>query len=176
MAVLHLARPASDLCVLCRVSCELVLNLTFIKEMLCRGPSQNPDEAQHPHEVGELEAWRGRGLQRSSVWPVCPHRASGTLPQVKALAVEAGVRFLTLGFDPTSAPEDEPIMPKNRYDIMRAYMPTKGTLGLDMMLRSCTIQVRRKNGAHDLRLYLGVESRSPYKLSPPSSSSGCAFG
>ena len=31
-------------------------------------------------------------------------------------------------------------MPKARYDIMRAYMPTKGTLGLDMMLRTCTVQ------------------------------------
>jgi glutamate--cysteine ligase len=31
-------------------------------------------------------------------------------------------------------------MPKARYDIMRAYMPTVGTLGLDMMLRSTTIQ------------------------------------
>ena len=32
-------------------------------------------------------------------------------------------------------------MPKARYDIMRRYMPTKGKLGLDMMLRSCTVQV-----------------------------------
>ena len=31
-------------------------------------------------------------------------------------------------------------MPKGRYDIMRAYMPKKGNLGLDMMLRTCTIQ------------------------------------
>ena len=53
------------------------------------------------------------------------------------------MRFLTLGFDPTTSSEDVPIMPKNRYDIMRAYMPTRGTLGLDMMLRSCTIQVRQ---------------------------------
>lgn len=60
---------------------------------------------------------------------------------MKALASEVGVRFLTLGFDPSSATEDVPLMPKNRYDIMRAYMPTKGTLGLDMMLRTCTIQV-----------------------------------
>eukprot|EP00208_Stichococcus_sp_RCC1054_P003230 CAMPEP_0206138460 /NCGR_PEP_ID=MMETSP1473-20131121/3343_1 /ASSEMBLY_ACC=CAM_ASM_001109 /TAXON_ID=1461547 /ORGANISM="Stichococcus sp, Strain RCC1054" /LENGTH=446 /DNA_ID=CAMNT_0053531905 /DNA_START=453 /DNA_END=1793 /DNA_ORIENTATION=+ len=61
--------------------------------------------------------------------------------QVKTLAKEAGVQFLTVGFDPLSAKEDVPIMPKARYDIMRAYMPTVGTLGLDMMLRSCTIQV-----------------------------------
>jgi glutamate--cysteine ligase len=32
-------------------------------------------------------------------------------------------------------------MPKGRYGIMRRYMPTKGALGLDMMLRSCTVQV-----------------------------------
>jgi hypothetical protein len=30
---------------------------------------------------------------------------------------------------------------EGRYDIMRAYMPKKGKLGLDMMLRTCTVQV-----------------------------------
>jgi glutamate--cysteine ligase len=32
-------------------------------------------------------------------------------------------------------------MPKGRYKIMTAYMPKVGTLGLDMMYRSCTVQV-----------------------------------
>ena len=32
-------------------------------------------------------------------------------------------------------------MPKGRYAIMRAYMPRVGSLGLDMMLRTCTVQV-----------------------------------
>ena len=63
---------------------------------------------------------------------------------MKTLAAEVGVRFLSIGFDPRSATEEVPIMPKARYDIMRAYMPTVGTLGLDMMLRSTTIQVRRQ--------------------------------
>jgi glutamate--cysteine ligase len=31
-------------------------------------------------------------------------------------------------------------MPKGRYRIMRDYMPKKGSLGLDMMLRTCTVQ------------------------------------
>ena len=31
-------------------------------------------------------------------------------------------------------------MPKGRYAIMRRYMPKLGTLGLDMMLRTCTVQ------------------------------------
>ena len=32
-------------------------------------------------------------------------------------------------------------MPKGRYQIMRDYMPKVGRLGLDMMLRTCTVQV-----------------------------------
>ena len=34
-----------------------------------------------------------------------------------------------------------PIMPKGRYAIMLRHMPRVGNLGLDMMLRTCTIQV-----------------------------------
>jgi glutamate--cysteine ligase len=37
--------------------------------------------------------------------------------------------------------DETPMMPKGRYKIMRAYMPKKGTRGLDMMFRTCTIQV-----------------------------------
>ena len=38
------------------------------------------------------------------------------------------------------------MMPKGRYDIMKAYMPRVGGLGLDMMFRSCTIQARAAAG------------------------------
>lgn len=54
---------------------------------------------------------------------------------------ELNIGFLGLGFHPTLTREDIPVMPKARYDIMRAYMPKKGNLGLDMMLRTCTVQV-----------------------------------
>jgi glutamate--cysteine ligase len=63
------------------------------------------------------------------------------LAQVKEVAGELGVGFLGLGFDPKWSRAEVPVMPKGRYVIMRAYMPTKGRLGLDMMLRSCTVQV-----------------------------------
>ena len=33
-----------------------------------------------------------------------------------------------------------PVMPKGRYAIMLNYMPKVGSLGLDMMLRTCTVQ------------------------------------
>ena len=62
------------------------------------------------------------------------------LEEVKTVADELGVGFLGLGFDPLWKRGDIPVMPKGRYDIMRAYMPKVGTLGLDMMLRTCTIQ------------------------------------
>jgi glutamate--cysteine ligase len=64
------------------------------------------------------------------------------LYQAKAISEEVGVGFLGLGFDPKSSIPEVPMMPKNRYKIMRNYMPKVGTMGLDMMFRSCTIQVR----------------------------------
>lgn len=63
------------------------------------------------------------------------------LYQVKAVAEEMGLGFLGIGFQPKWAVKDIPIMPKGRYKIMRDYMPKVGTLGLDMMFRTCTVQV-----------------------------------
>ena len=63
------------------------------------------------------------------------------LAQVKEIAGELGVGMLGAGFIPKWKREDISWMPKGRYKIMREYMPQKGNLGLDMMLRSCTVQV-----------------------------------
>jgi glutamate--cysteine ligase len=63
------------------------------------------------------------------------------LKQVRAVASELGLGVLGLGFHPTARREDIPWMPKGRYQVMRQYMPKKGKLGLDMMLRTCTVQV-----------------------------------
>jgi hypothetical protein len=52
------------------------------------------------------------------------------------------VGFLGLGFQPKWGVADTPVMPKGRYEIMRKYMPTVGSMGLDMMFRTTTIQVR----------------------------------
>ncbi|MDN5937842.1 MAG: glutamate-cysteine ligase family protein, partial [Salinisphaera sp.] len=68
------------------------------------------------------------------------------LKQVKAVAADLGLGMLGLGFTPQDRREDMPWMPKARYDIMRAYMPTRGNLGLDMMLRSATVQVNLDYG------------------------------
>ena len=60
--------------------------------------------------------------------------------QVKAIGETTGTGFLGLGLWPDKTREELPIMPKGRYDIMLRHMPRVGTMGLDMMLRTCTIQ------------------------------------
>ena len=62
------------------------------------------------------------------------------LKQVKEVGAELGLGFLGLGMWPDKARSDLPIMPKGRYEIMLRHMPRVGTMGLDMMLRTCTIQ------------------------------------
>ena len=63
------------------------------------------------------------------------------LNQVRTVADELDVAFMGSGFQPKWRRDDMPVMPKGRYGIMRAYMPKRGDLGLDMMLRTCTVQV-----------------------------------
>jgi len=63
------------------------------------------------------------------------------LMQINEIAEPLGIGFLGLGASPKWSLEETPRMPKSRYDIMTAYMPTVGTQGLDMMYRTCTIQV-----------------------------------
>jgi glutamate--cysteine ligase len=63
------------------------------------------------------------------------------LYEVKTVSRQLDLNFLGLGFHPTATREAMPWMPKGRYAIMKAYMPKKGNLGLDMMLRTTTIQV-----------------------------------
>ncbi|TMM48986.1 glutamate--cysteine ligase [Qipengyuania marisflavi] len=63
------------------------------------------------------------------------------LAQVKQVGEKLGVGFLGLGMWPDKTRAELPVMPKGRYEIMMRHMPRVGTLGLDMMLRTCTIQV-----------------------------------
>ncbi|WP_294288768.1 glutamate--cysteine ligase [uncultured Sphingomonas sp.] len=62
------------------------------------------------------------------------------LKQVKAVGEKLGIGFLGLGMWPDKTRDDLPRMPKGRYGIMLNHMPRVGSLGLDMMLRTCTIQ------------------------------------
>ena len=62
------------------------------------------------------------------------------LAQVREVARPLGIGFLGLGMTPKWSRAQIPVMPKGRYKIMTAYMPKVGTLGLDMMYRTCTVQ------------------------------------
>lgn len=62
------------------------------------------------------------------------------LKQVKAIGEKFGIGFLGLGMWPDKTRAELPIMPKGRYAIMMRHMPRVGSMGLDMMLRTCTIQ------------------------------------
>ncbi len=62
------------------------------------------------------------------------------LRQVREVCDELGLGMLGLGFDPKWRRDEIGWMPKGRYRIMRDYMPKKGRRGLDMMLRTCTVQ------------------------------------
>ncbi|PWW01566.1 glutamate--cysteine ligase [Hoeflea marina] len=63
------------------------------------------------------------------------------LAQVREIAEPLGIGFLGLGGSPKWTRAETPRMPKSRYDIMTNYMPKVGSQGLDMMYRTCTIQV-----------------------------------
>jgi glutamate--cysteine ligase len=67
--------------------------------------------------------------------------AARHLGQCKMIGDKLGLGFLGTGMWPDKRREDLPRMPKGRYAIMLNYMPKVGSLGLDMMLRTCTIQV-----------------------------------
>jgi glutamate--cysteine ligase len=65
----------------------------------------------------------------------------GHLDQCRAAGAPLGIGFLGVGFSPNWTLAETPRMPKQRYRIMTRYMPKVGTRGLDMMYRTCTIQV-----------------------------------
>lgn len=63
------------------------------------------------------------------------------LATLREVAEPLGIRFLGMGGSPKWTFAETPRMPKSRYGIMSRYMPKVGSKGLDMMYRTCTIQV-----------------------------------
>jgi glutamate--cysteine ligase len=87
--------------------------------------------------AGQLEL---SGAMVDNVHETCCE-VSNHLFEVKSVADELRLGFLGMGFQPKWSRDEMPWMPKGRYKIMRDYMPKVGTLGLDMMKRTCTVQV-----------------------------------
>ena len=96
-----------------------------------------PDGSISLEPAGQFEL---SGAPLDNLHETCAE-AARHLEQVKAVGDRLGLGFLGLGMWPDKRREDLPVMPKGRYAIMMRHMPKVGDLGLDMMLRTCTIQV-----------------------------------
>ncbi len=79
------------------------------------------------------------GAPLDSIHQTC-NELMAHLAQLREVAKPLGIGFLGLGMTPDWTRADMPAMPKGRYKIMTNYMPKVGTLGLDMMYRTCTVQ------------------------------------
>ena len=102
------------------------------------------------------------------------------LREVHEVAGPLGLGFAPLGFHPLATRDAMPWMPKGRYAIMRQYMPKVGGMGLDMMLRTCTVQVNLDFGdeadmVEKLRVSLALQplatalfANSPFMEGKPS--------
>lgn len=87
--------------------------------------------------AGQLEL---SGAPLETIHDTCKE-VGGHLREVREVADELQLGFLGMGFQPKWRRDEMPWMPKGRYRIMRDYMPRVGKLGLDMMTRTCTVQV-----------------------------------
>src|SRR5918998_4407343 len=96
-----------------------------------------PDGTVSLEPAGQLEL---SGAPLEHLHQTCAE-AGRHLRQVKEVGDRLGVGFLGLGMWPDKTRAELPVMPKGRYAIMLRHMPRVGSLGLDMMLRTCTIQV-----------------------------------
>lgn len=95
-----------------------------------------PDGTISLEPAGQLEL---SGAALENLHQTCSE-AARHLDQCKTVGERLGLGFLGVGMWPDKKRSDLPVMPKGRYAIMLNYMPKVGSLGLDMMLRTCTIQ------------------------------------
>jgi glutamate--cysteine ligase len=62
------------------------------------------------------------------------------LAELGPISKEMNLTWLGVGFHPLAKQSDLGWVPKQRYAIMREYLPTRGSGGLDMMRRTATVQ------------------------------------
>ncbi|GAB4223411.1 MAG: glutamate--cysteine ligase [Acidobacteriota bacterium] len=63
------------------------------------------------------------------------------LAELREVSEPIGVAWLAMGTQPLSTPDEVPVIPKPRYRIMTAYLPTRGALALWMMRTTAGAQV-----------------------------------
>ncbi len=99
-------------------------------------------------------------------WPTAlqaVHDIDKHIDEILPLAAELGIHFVGCGFRPFGTLDDVPWMPKGRYRVMRAYLPTRGTFAHEMMKRTTTVQANLDYESEDdamekLRVSMGLSS------------------
>jgi glutamate--cysteine ligase len=102
------------------------------------------------------------GAPLSTCHEICAE-LSGHLREIKPFSERHGIKWLGLGFHPFARREDFTMVPKQRYGIMREYLPTRGSLSLDMMLRTSTVQANFDYSSEDDAI---TKMRVALKLAP----------
>lgn len=87
----------------------------------------------------------------------------GHLAEIAPFSERHGIRWLGVGFHPFARREDYVMVPKQRYAVMREYLPTRGSLSLDMMLRTATVQANFDFSSEDDAM---TKMRVGMKLAP----------
>lgn len=75
------------------------------------------------------------------------HGAQRFIERLRAVAEENNYLFIAAGFDPVRSLAEQQWFPKPRYAVMRPYLAGRGARALDMMARTCAIQVNLDYGA-----------------------------
>jgi glutamate--cysteine ligase len=106
-----------------------------------------------PHGMGAISIEPGgpfelSGAPLENLHQTCKE-SNQHLSLLKTIAEPLGIRFLGVGGSPKWSLTETPRMPKSRYAIMSRYMPKVGSHGLDMMYRTCTIQVNLDFSSED---------------------------
>ena len=119
------------------------------------------------------------GAPHNNIHQTCTE-TTNHLKELKTLSNENNSILLGIGVEPNLTVNDFPWMPKNRYLIMKNYMPKVGTLGHHMMKRSCASQVNfdyfsEEDMINKFRVLLNFESvgtaifaNSPFDKGRPS--------
>jgi glutamate--cysteine ligase len=132
-------------------------------------------QPEREHEGGEAIALRrgdasitlepGAQLELSGAPLASIHQTHaefrGHMAELRDISDELGVVWLGLGFHPFARQDDLPWVPKLRYGVMKRYLPTRGTRGLDMMRRTATVQANfdfesEKDAVRKLRVGLAL--------------------
>jgi glutamate--cysteine ligase len=119
------------------------------------------------------------GEPLENIHQVC-NESSNYLKEIKEASEGLDINTASVGFDPFNDLSSVPRSPKERYKIMTSEMPKKGSQSLEMMYRTCGIQINYdytseenfekifRLGNYLVPLTIALYANSPFKDKKPS--------